>query len=177
MKTRLMTQLTGLILVLEVGGCASIRRHSPYESRLPSAAGAKSNHVYREAAPETAVERPKKSATGRTTAVRQQPAAGRQQPAATQSPPAPAEVTTVTTEDNDADHVQAQSLIDDANTRLAQIDRSKLTGENVTAYDEANNLANAARKAMVQHDYLAATGLARKAVLVTAQVASHTPSR
>lgn len=85
--------------------------------------------------------------------------------------------TSVTLVDNDADHVRAQALVDDADARLARIDRSKLTGESATAYNQATNLASAARQAMTQQDYLAASGLARKATLLTEQLASRTPSR
>jgi hypothetical protein len=177
MNTRSMTKLAALVLLVELGGCTSMRSHWPFESELKPTRAVPSSHVSYEAPPATEVGRPKRtrSETGRTPTAREQPA-----PASVpaQSPPrAPAGTTSVTLEDGDADHIQAQALLDDANSRLAQIDRSKLTGENATAYDQASDLANAARKAMDQHDYLAASGLARKAALVTAQVAPRTSSR
>jgi hypothetical protein len=83
----------------------------------------------------------------------------------------------VTLDDNDADRSRAQALLDDANARLAQINRSKLTSETSAAFGQANNLASAARKAMDQHDYLAASSLARKASVLTDQVAGRTSSQ
>jgi hypothetical protein len=153
----------------------------PFQSQLPPAA-LTPTHVHRQAPPATTDERPKKeeNETEQPTASRKAPAPASvpvQTPAAS-APATSAPATYVTLDDNDADHLQAQALLNDADTRLARIDRSKLTGDNVTAYDQASDLAKAARKAMVEHDYLAASGLARKAELVTAQVASRTsPTR
>jgi hypothetical protein len=106
--------------------------------------------------------------------VRKEPATAS---APAQAPPQPSRTVNVTLEDNDANHLRAQALIDDADARLARIDRSKLTGESATAYNQASDLANAARQAMTQQDYLAASGLARKATLLTEQVASRVQSR
>ncbi len=174
MKTRLMTRLAALMLSLQLGGCATIRSHWPYANQLPPAPT--SSHAHRQAPPATAGEQPTKEEQGtdRAGAVRKEPATA-SVPA--QTPPAPAGATNVTLEDNDADHFRAQALLDDADTRLAHIDRSKLTGENTATYSQASDLANAARKAMVRRDYLAASGLARKSALLTAQLASRTSSR
>jgi hypothetical protein len=160
--------------LFQLGGCAAIRSHWPFQSQLPPAAST-SSHVHRQAPSAISIERPNKeeSGTERTAATRKAPATASIPPAKTP----PAGTTNVTLEDNDADHLRAQALLDNADTRLAKIDRSKLTGENATAYDQASELAKAARDAMVQHDYLAASGLARKAALVTAQVAARTSSR
>jgi hypothetical protein len=121
-------------------------------------------------------EQPAKEEKGteRAGAVQKEPATAR---VPTQTPSAPAGTTNVTLEDNDGDHLRAQSLLDDADSRIAKIDRSKLTGESAATYNQASNLASAARKAMEQHDYLAASGLARKATLLTAQLTSHSPRR
>jgi hypothetical protein len=168
MKTRLMTQFAALMLSLQLGGCVSSRSQRPFERPLRPVAV--TSHAHHPAPSAIASQRPKKeqNATGQTTSRKVPATASVPGP----SPTAPA--TYVTLEDDDADHFQAQALLKDANTRLAHIDRSKLTGENAAAYKQATDLASAARKAMVQHDYLAASGLARKAALVTAQVASRT---
>jgi hypothetical protein len=89
----------------------------------------------------------------------------------------PAGTTNVTLEDNDADRERARTLVNDANARLAQIDRSKLTGEASAAFRQASDLAGAAGKAMEQHDYLAASGLARKASMLSDQVAGRISSQ
>jgi hypothetical protein len=177
MKTRFPAQIAALMLSLQIGGCASIQSHWPFKSQLPPTTAATSNFVYRQTPPPaTASERPKKveHETARTTAPQKAPATAS---VPTRPPNPPTQATYVTLEDNDADHLQAQALLDDADSRLAQIDRSKLTAENAAAYDQASDLAKAAHNAMVQHDYLAASGLARKATLVTAQVASRNSSR
>ena len=170
-----MTRLGALLLLFQLGGCASLRSHWPFGNQLLPAAST-SNRTHRPFPPATAGETPPKEEkeTDRAGAVRKEPASA-SGPA--QNPPAPAETTNVTLEDNDADQLRAHALLDGADTRLTHIDRSKLTGENANAYDQAIDLANAARKAMVQHDYLAASGLARKATLLTEQLASRTPSR
>jgi hypothetical protein len=90
---------------------------------------------------------------------------------------APTGTTNVTLEDNDADREQARTLVDGANARLAQIDRSKLTGEASAAFRQASDLASAAGKAMEQRDYLAASGLARKASMLSDQVAGRISSQ
>jgi len=183
MKARLMARFATLMLLLHIGGCASIEGHWPWSKPLPLSPVPAAKITPLESMPPTAIEQPaerrrrshrtRSKAKAATVSV---PA--ETQPAATGiANVAPATANSVTLEDNDADHSRAQALCDDADARLAQIDRSKLTGENATAYDQASDLANAAHKAMTQHDYLAASGLARKAALVTAQVASRTSSR
>jgi hypothetical protein len=89
----------------------------------------------------------------------------------------PAESSTVTMEGKDAGRAEAQTLLDGANSRLALIDRSKLTGDTSAAFQQASGLAHAARKAMDQGDYLAASGLARKASTLADQVAARISSQ
>jgi hypothetical protein len=173
MKTRLMTRLAAVTLLFQLGGCTAVRNRWPFESQLPPAplTSIRAHHQF---PPSTVTETPSREEKekARAGAIRKPPPTV-SMPAPT--PPASAEPTVVTLEDGDADHLHAQSLLNDADARLALIDRSKLSGENATAYDQASNLANAARKAMVQQDYLAASGLARKAALLTAQLASRSP--
>jgi hypothetical protein len=176
MKTRFIMRLTALTLLMQLGGCASARSRWPFQSE-PQPAAPPANHVRRQAVPTTAsTDQPKREGNGS-----ERPAPPRKEPSIAnvpaQTPPASVKTTSVTLVDNDADHVRAQALVDDADARLARIDRSKLTGESATAYNQATNLASAARQAMTQQDYLAASGLARKATLLTEQLASRTPSR
>jgi hypothetical protein len=67
--------------------------------------------------------------------------------------------------------------VDQAAARLAHIDRSKLPGDASAAFQQACDLASAARKAMDRGDYLAASSLARKASTLADQVASRVPSQ
>jgi hypothetical protein len=173
MNTRSTTQWAALTLLFQLGGCTLVRGHWPFERELPQAPPT-ANRAHRQLPPSTVGETPSKEEkeTPRAGAIRKEPTTVG---APVQTPPAAWGTTNVTLEDNDADHLRAQSLLNDAAARLAHIDRSKLSGENATAYDQASNLTNAARKAMVQQDYLAASGLARKAATLTAQLASRTP--
>jgi len=177
MKTRLTTGLAVLMLALQIGGCATLQNYWPWSKPPPPPpppAPAVSK-LPNEIPPTTVVEEPTKRKRHRThlkKALAGQPV---------QTPPAPGSPetspTTVTLDDNDADRQQAQTLVNDADSQLARIDRTKLSGEDTAAYDQASDLTDAARKAMVQSDYLAASGLARKAALLTAQLPTHPPSR
>jgi hypothetical protein len=165
--------LVALTLSFQVGGCSAIGSHWPFARELPPAPPAPAR-VHREFPPSSVNEEPAREERrkSRRSEVRKQPAAAAAMaPTPAQQVPAPAAgTTTVTLEDNDANHQRAQSLIEDADAQLAHIDPSKLSGENATAYEQASNLANAARKAMGQQDYLAASGLARKAAVLTTQL-------
>ena len=86
------------------------------------------------------------------------------------------EPTTITLVDDDAGEKQARALVGDAEARLTRINQAKLTGEDARAYNQASDLASAARKAMGQRDYLAASGLARKSALLSEQLSAHAPS-
>jgi hypothetical protein len=154
-----------------------MRSHWPFQSKSPQAAApASARSTPSTEQSENQKDRPKRANKKPARAVvSTQPATA---PAVT--PPAaavPTGKTNVTLDDNDADRSRAQALLDDANARLAQINRSKLTLETSAALGQANDLANAARKAMDQHDYLAASSLARKASVLTDQVAGRTSSQ
>src|SRR5579863_6344032 len=122
MKTRLMLRLAALTLLFQLGGCSSIESHWPFANHpLPPAAPP--IHAHRQAAPPTAAvsrAREEEENDRRTGAVRKQPASAS---APAQSPAVPAGPTNVTLEDNDADLLQAQALLDDADRRLAHVDR------------------------------------------------------
>jgi hypothetical protein len=165
MKKRSIARVAALWLLLQVGGCSAVGSHWPYRTMPPRA---------------TAPIHPRPSASSAT--IREKPPAAETNDSyqsetskkATATSTGAVSTSTVTLDDNDADRHRAQALIDDASTRLARIDRSKLKGEDNTAYNQASVLANAARKAMEQRDYLAASGLARKASILTAQLVART---
>jgi hypothetical protein len=161
-----------MLVLLQLGGCASIRSHWPLGNQSLPVTPTYNHH--RPASP--AAEQPanEEKGTNQADAVRKESATVS---VPKQTPPAEAGTTNVTLEDNDGDHLRAQSLLDDADSRLAHIDRSKLTGDNATTYHQASVLASAARKAMEQRDYLAASGLARKATLLTLQLTARVPRR
>ena len=65
---------------------------------------------------------------------------------------------------------QAQQLVDRADRGLAKIDRSKLTGTDVTTYDQASGFISSAQRALGENDYFAASGLAEKASTLTSRL-------
>lgn len=90
---------------------------------------------------------------------------------------APTEVkTTVTFADDEAKKSLAEKLLNDSNTRLAKVDRSRLSAEDASTYQQAAGLADAARKALEQRDYVAASGLAEKASVLSNSISSRTPA-
>ena len=174
MKAPLVRRLAIPLLLLQIGGCTSVQSHWPFGHEMPPVAHPL-NHAHRQLPPAAVNEETSEEPEGsHHNQVRKEPATVSAPP---QASPAPGKTTNVTLEDNDADHLRAQALVKDAAARLARIDRSKLTADGATAYNQASELANAARQAMAQQDYLAASGLARKATLLTEQLASRSSSR
>ncbi|HTY53564.1 MAG TPA: hypothetical protein VMB26_00105 [Candidatus Binataceae bacterium] len=72
----------------------------------------------------------------------------------------------VTLADDDAQKSRTEKLLTDSDTRLAKIDRSQLTADGASTYDQAQQLTMAARQALGNHDYVLASGLAEKASLL-----------
>ncbi len=173
-------RLAVVALTFLVGGCATFWHRQPSQARLPrvsATATPRAGHpTTTSRKSKTRVRSNGKDRTG--LASRTPPAAS--VPESPASPPAatpPVGTANVTLEDKDANSAHARALVDEANARLAQIDRSKLTGETSAAFRQASDLASAASKAIDQHDYLAASGLARKASMLTDQVAGRTSSK
>ena len=69
--------------------------------------------------------------------------------------------------DDSANRSRVNSLIKQANDNLSKASRSNLTGDDAAAYDQAQSLVRAASNAKDQGDYLAASGLAQKAVVLS----------
>jgi outer membrane biosynthesis protein TonB len=178
MKTRLATRLAVLMLSFQLCGCATLKSYWPWSKPPPPPpAPVVVQPPVDTIPPTTVVEAPEKPKKRRVHAKKPVVApAGAPVQTQPEPEPTPEGATNVTLEDNDADRRQAQALLDDADSELARIDRSKLSGEDTAAYNQANDLTNAARKAMGQNDYLAASGLARKASLLEAQLTSHNQS-
>jgi hypothetical protein len=77
---------------------------------------------------------------------------------------------TITLENSYAAKSDAQRLIEEASLKLAHIDRTSLTDNTASTYNQANELINAAHKAAAEQDYLAASSLAQKASALTSQL-------
>ena len=171
-----------LALTILIGGCSTIWHHPSPEARLPQAsAPSPASHpapISRKGKTKAGSRADRSGVASKTQPPVEVPESTVGPPATTVPPgEAPAGTTTVTLDDNDANRERAQTLVNDANARLAQIDRSKLTGEASATFRQASDLASAAGKAMEQRDYLAASGLARKASMLSDQLASRISSQ
>jgi hypothetical protein len=153
-------------------GCAQLGIRNPFAAPLPQAQPA--YHAERPA-PETGEARPsseraeRRRASGGHRTTRSAPHAPEAAKAA-----APASAPTITLGGDDRDRANAQHMIDDAGARLAHIDRSKLSADDASSYNQASGFVTAARAAMDQRDYLAASSLARKAWTISQQLAVRT---
>ena len=149
-------------------GCAQLGIRNPFAAPLPQARPA--YHAERPAsatgeAPPAPVRTGRKREGGYRTTRSAQPA-----PEAAKTA-APASAPTITLGDDDRDRANAQHMIDNAGARLARIDRSKLSADDASSYNQASGFVTAARAAMDQRDYLAASSLARKAWTISQQLA------
>jgi hypothetical protein len=61
-------------------------------------------------------------------------------------------------------------LLSKVDKRLAVIDRTKLTASDAATFDEANGFASSAHRALGDHDYVVASGLAEKASTLTGRL-------
>jgi len=64
-----------------------------------------------------------------------------------------------------------EPLLNDTDARLAKVDRAHLSGEDAPNYRQAAEFARSAHSALAQRDYLAASGLAKKASVLTNTIA------
>jgi hypothetical protein len=85
-------------------------------------------------------------------------------------PPPPAPV--VTLGNSEDAKTSAQRQLDQATIRIAHVDQAQLDGSAASTYQQANQLIDAAQRAMAAQDYLAASSLAEKASALTDQLPS-----
>jgi hypothetical protein len=96
--------------------------------------------------------------------------------AATPTPsPTPALPARVSIGDDSADQSHVGQLLAEARANLAEADPASLTGDDAAAYHQAKSLLSAAEKARNQGDYLAASGLAQKAAVLSGRFAGAVP--
>jgi hypothetical protein len=164
--------VSSLAGALALGGCTSIRSSWPFfgAGSHPAATPV----VHRQLPPTVGAQSPTKQ--GRPSERSKSVVRSSTEPIPSAQISATGKPTTVTLVDDDAGEQQARILVGDAETRLTRINQAKLTGEDARAYNQASDLASAARKAMVQRDYLAASGLARKSALLSEQLVTHATS-
>ena len=76
----------------------------------------------------------------------------------------------LTLDGEDDSRASAEVLLYKVDKRLAVIDRTKLTPSDATTFDEANGFASSAHRALADHDYVVASGLAEKASTLTGRL-------
>lgn len=86
------------------------------------------------------------------------------------APPAPAPL--VTLENGEDPKAHAQRLLDHASASLTHFSRAELPGNTASTYEEASELIDAARHALANQDYPAASSLAEKASALITQLPS-----
>ena len=140
-------------------GCAYLINHWPHQLNFASAPRQYRSHhtVTRES-----------TARGETTT----PVSEGSAPTAAGSPAGPGEVKqTVTIGSDENDRTEAERLLNDTDARLARVDRAHLSSEDASNYRQAAEFARSAHNAIAQHDYLAASSLAKKASVLTDTIA------
>ncbi|MBV8451922.1 MAG: hypothetical protein JOZ29_06565 [Deltaproteobacteria bacterium] len=85
-------------------------------------------------------------------------------------PPRPPPAPLVTLENSDDAKVNAQRLLDQAILKMTHINRAELMASTASTYQQANELINAAQRALADQDYMAASSLAEKASTLTSQL-------
>ena len=76
----------------------------------------------------------------------------------------------LTLDGEDDSRASAEMLLYKVDKRLALIDRTKLTPSDAATFDEAHGFASSARRALADHDYVVASGLAEKASTLTGRL-------
>jgi len=162
----MITRVLAIAFSVVAAGCAYMTNHSARQQPAPPV---NSNQVHQEERNDysnsDSSNRPSKKKRSARRAV---------PPSAPAATPAPM---TVTLADEEAKGNSAEKLLNDSDTRLAKIDRTSLSGEDASVYQQATGLVSAARRALGERDYLAASELAEKASVLTLSISSNTPAR
>jgi hypothetical protein len=76
----------------------------------------------------------------------------------------------LTLDGEDDSRASAEELLYKVDKRLRVIDRTRLTPSDAATFDEANGFASSAHRALADHDYVVASGLAEKASTLTGRL-------
>jgi hypothetical protein len=87
-------------------------------------------------------------------------------------PPTPVVAPVVTLENSQDTKANAQRLLDQVTVKMTHVNRAELVESTASTYQQANELINAAQRAMAARDYLAASSLAQKASALTSELPS-----
>jgi hypothetical protein len=91
-------------------------------------------------------------------------------PPSSPAPPPSSPAPLVTLQNSGDAKADAQHLLAQARVQLARVNRAELAESTASTYQQANELINAAQRAMADQDYLAASSLAEKASALTSQL-------
>jgi len=163
-------RLLAALMVLGLGACSDLLG-LPWEPQSPAPQPAHvAKYVPPPAAPSASFEDevPRPSVHRRTTnrpvhpappapAVASLPSGNSNQESGANSKPS------LTLDGEDDSRASTEVLLYKVDKRLAVIDRTKLTPSDATTFDEANGFASSAHRALADHDYVVASGLAEKA--------------
>ncbi len=166
-RTPIITRVLAIAVSAAAGGCANMANYLPRQLQPSPPPSAYQSHS--EERREHSRSKTETAAPSVKTSARRAVSSG------TAAAPTEAK-TTVTLVDDEAKKSLAEKLLDDSNARLAKIDRSRLSAEDASTYQQAEGLAYAARNALEQRDYVAASGLAEKASVLTNSISSRTPA-
>jgi len=89
------------------------------------------------------------------------------QPETTQSSPLPPPNSTISMATPGGSSDTAEQAIEATSQRLARFDRNRLGGPMLATYDEASGFLNQGKQALAEKDYVAASGFAQKASVLT----------
>jgi cytoskeletal protein RodZ len=153
-----------------IAGCWPLFTPEPAPTASPSQASAD----YRYSVPPTQVtqspERHKSVKRSSTkTAHASAPDHTSSEAAVSSAPEAPAP--SLTLDGETTSRAQAQQLVETADRSLARINKSKLTGNDVSTYDQASDFVSSAQRALDDNDYFEASGFAQKASTLTSRLA------
>jgi hypothetical protein len=144
-----------------LAGCTIFQSHQTPSQAYQTPSMPRATHAAPQQAPVTRRQRVNHSAP----VVASKPAPPR--PNLPQSPP-PIPLITLGNSEDAKSH--AQHLLDQATIRIAHVDQGHLDGGAAFTYQQANDLIDAAQRAMATQDYLAASSLAEKASALTDQL-------
>src|SRR5216684_3298986 len=161
--TRSIIALSVAIAVsIVASGCAYLINHWPHQLNFASAP--RQHRLHRVVTHESS------GGNGETTPVSEA------SPPTGQGSPAGPSAQTVTIGSGENDRTEAERLLNDTDARLARVDRVHLSGEDASNYRQAAEFSRSAHSALAQRDYLAASGLAKKAYVLTNSISVKGPS-
>lgn len=157
-----------VISVIAMAGCWPL--FTPIEPGPPARPSPASTYVASTAP--AAADGPRRVTRRRYDRTPRAPADAEEEPPHSAPAPPPPSLTLAGEENSRA---SAERLLDNVDHRLSAIDRGKLGPTDAATYDQASGFARSAHRALAEHDYVVASGLAEKASALTGKLAPEAP--